>query len=60
VIDSSRCGHRCQVVKVLARMLVALHVARGEGQQLFSSFAIVRKTGDSYSDADLDVLAGPD
>ena len=47
VIDPLRGRHRRQVVEVLARVFVALHVARREGQQLFSGLAIVGETRDS-------------
>src|SRR5215467_12106656 len=53
VINSRRRRHRRQVMQILARVLVALHVPRGEGQQFFSRFAVIRETGNAHADRDI-------
>ena len=60
MIDSRRSWQRRQVVKVLSRVLVTLHVARSGGQQFFGRLAVVWETPDADTNRNIDLFARPD
>ena len=57
MIDSGRRWQRRQVVKILSRVLVTLHVARGGGQELFGRLAMIWETRDAHTDTHSDLFA---
>ena len=58
MVNAGRRGQVRQIVKVLARVFVSLHVARGRGQQLFSCFTVIGEARNAKTDANRDLLAG--
>ena len=60
MIDTGRRRHRREVMQILARVLVALHVARRAGQQLLGCFTVGRKASDAHADVNGNAFPGSD